>query len=665
VKLATGNLNGNFILEDPFENTGIIADIRIEQFNVLKTDLGTLSINGNSLRTNAYAFNTGLKGGDIDFDLVGDYTVSENKANLNLNFDINEFKMKALNTLSMGEIKDTDGSFSGAFKVSGLPSNLQYDGALTFKNASFNVAKLNTKFTMADETLTANNDGISMTDFTIRDQNNNAMVLSGAIGTKSFINPTFDLNVKAENFQVLNATKEDNDLFYGKASFDANAKLTGDLQIPKLNAKLTIGSDTDITYILPSSIANVEERDGVVVFVNRENPNAILTKTEETKATIMGFDISTLINVGKNAAITILIDEETGDNFKVSGEGELLLNMKPNGQITLTGGYEISKGSYELTLYNLVNKKFLIAEGSRVSWSGDPFDAKLDVRAIYNVETSASGLMAAEISGSDPYVKQKYKEVLPFIVYLNIDGELLQPEISFALDMPEEARGAVGGQVYGKVQQVNNDETEVNRQVFSLLVLNSFYPDPNSDGSEGGFANIARDNLNDAVSDQLNAFSDKVLGDSGFELDFGLNSYTDYQGNAPTDRTQLDIAAQKKLFNDRLTVRVGSAIDIEGGSSTGEEAPIIGNVSLEYSITEDGRYRLKGFRKSEFDNVFDGETLVNGIALIFTQEFNKFSELWDAILRSEKKANKAKKEALKAKQLEEKEAKENVEQKKN
>ena len=54
-----------------------------------------------------------------------------------------------------------------------------------------------------------------------------------------------------------------------------------------------------------------------------------------------------------------------------------------------------------------------------------------------------------------------------------------------------------------------------------------------------------------------------MLGDSGFELDFGLKSFTDYQGSAPTDRTQLDIAAQKKLFNDRLTVRVGSAVDID------------------------------------------------------------------------------------------------------
>ena len=138
-------------------------------------------------------------------------------------------------------------------------------------------------------------------------------------------------------------------------------------------------------------------------------------------------------------------------------------------------------------------------------------------------------------------------------------------------------------------------------------------------------------------SDQLNVFSDKLLGDTGVELDFGLDSYTDYQGDTPQERTQLDIAARKKLFNDRLIVSVGSEVDLQGSSSTGEPAPLIGNVSLEYILTENGRYRLKGFRRNEFENVIDGQTIVSGIALIFTQEFNEFKDLWDAMLRSQSK----------------------------
>lgn len=45
----------------------------------------------------------------------------------------------------------------------------------------------------------------------------------------------------------------------------------------------------------------------------------------------------------------------------------------------------------------------------------------------------------------------------------------------------------------------------------------------------GGTSAIARDNVNKVLSGQINAFSDKVFGKSGFEVDFDLDSFTDYQ----------------------------------------------------------------------------------------------------------------------------------------
>lgn len=633
-EIAKGLLNGNFIIKEPFENAGIIANLSVSALKVLKTDFGTLKVDANSFGENKYNFGAKVSGGDVDLNLQGAYDASN--TNLEATLAINKFKMKVLNTLSLGEINETSGSFSGGFKVSGSTSEPEYAGKLQFKNANFKIKKLNSKFTLLDETLDINNDGLSMSNFTILDAKKNSFVLSGVINTESFINPTFNLAIKANNFGVLNATKKDNESLYGKIAFNADAKLTGSLRIPKLNAELAISSDTDVTYVLPAAYANVEEREGVVLFVNRENPDAILTQTEEQVAIIKGFDIFAKLKINKQAAVTIIIDKETGDNFNVSGDGDLLFTMTPNGRISLTGEYEVFDGHYELNLYNLVNRKFSLAKGSRVSWAGDPFDAKLDVSAIYKLETSALPLMASQISGEDAAIRNKFKQELPFNVYLNIDGQLLQPKISFNLDMPEEKQGAIGGQVYSRVQQVNQQEDELNRQVFSVLVLNRFYPDAGSDGSSGGFATIARDNLNDAVSGQLNAFSDKILGSSGVELDFGLNSFTEYQGDASTDRTQLDIAAQKKLFNDRLVVRVGSEVDLQGSSPNGEKTPLIGNVSVAYKITEDGTYSIRGFRKSEFENVIDGQTISSGIALIFTREFNDFQQLWDAILREEK-----------------------------
>ncbi|MGJ8736913.1 translocation/assembly module TamB domain-containing protein, partial [Zobellia laminariae] len=481
--------------------------------------------------------------------------------------------------------------------------------------------------------------------FEITDADGSDFTVQGAVLTKDFLNPSFDLKLIAENFRVLNSTKEDNELYYGTASLDADLKVEGDLDLPKISGKLRVRKITDVTYVVPESQLDVEERDGVVLFVNRENPDAILTKNdqEETPSLLKGMDIRAVLEIAEDADFHVIIDERTGDNLQISGDAALNLNVEPNGRINLSGRYELKSGHYETNLYNLVKRRFEIKPGSTITWQGDPTDAKLDVTAVYNIETSAESLMSSVTSSEDASVSSKYNEVLPFIVYLNVDGELMQPELSFGLDMPEDEQGALSGAVYGRVQQLNAQEAELNKQVFSLLALSRFYPDSGSDGSSGGTAAIARDNVNKVLSGELNSFSDKVFGNTGVEVGFDLDSFTDYQGDSPEDRTQLNISAKKKLFDDRLVVSAGSAVDVEGSAQSEDEAtPIIGNVSLEYSLTKDGRYRLRGFRKSEYENIIDGQLIVTGMAVIFNREFNKFSQLFNPVKKDSDKKGKKK-----------------------
>ena len=493
-----------------------------------------------------------------------------------------------------------------------------------------------------------NNSGLYLENFSIRDANESAFTMDGTIFTEELTNPEFELSLQAEKFQLLNSTKEDNELFYGEASIDADVTIKGSLNLPKIDGRLKVRKVTEVTYVVPESQLDVEERDGVVIFVNKANPDAILTRKdqEETPAFFRGIDVSTILEIADDAVFHIIIDERTGDNLQVSGDAALNLNVAPNGNISLTGRYELNSGHYETSLYNLVKRKFEINPGSTITWLGDPTDAKLDVTAIYNVETSAAPLMASVTSGEDISVTSKYRQVLPFLVYLNVDGELLEPKLSFKLDMPEDEQGSLSGAVYGQVQQLNEQESELNKQVFSLLALNRFFPDSGSDGSSGGTVALARDNVNKVLSSELNTFSDKMLGKTGFELDFDLDSFTDYQGDTPQDRTQLNINAKKKLFDDRLIVTAGSAVDVEGSAAAGqEETPIIGNVSLEYLLTQDGRYRLKGFRKNEYQNIIDGQLIVTGIALIFNREFNAFSQLFNPLKSNTLENKDTKKEA--------------------
>lgn len=644
--LMDGEINGEAVFVDPFEKFGFTADLNINNFTVLQSDLGILSLHAKSQNENDYLVDAGIKGEAVDLDFNGNFKAAQETPSFDLDLKINKITMQSIQKFVPDEIKDAKGQLEGEIKLKGTGQEPRFNGFVAFNEASFNVSRLDANFTLAKERINIDNQGVYFNKFDIKDADGNSFTIDGDILTENLTNPKFDLKLKAEDFIALDSSEEDNDLYYGKVVFDIGAKISGDLQFPVVETDLTIKEETDVTYVIPETELSIEKRDGVVVFVNKENPDDILTKQDDDKLTakITGIDLAAKLKIEPKATFNVIVDKRTDDNLKVFGEGDLIFTIARNGRTNLTGKYEINGGHYQMNLYNLVKREFDLDPSSSVTWQGDPMNANLDVRAIYKIKTSASSLMASQTTGASAEVKNRYKQRLPFLVYLDVDGELTRPKLNFDLGMPEDERGAIGGSVYSRIRQLNQQEDQLNKQVFSLLVLSKFYPESGSDGSEGGIATMARDNLNDALSDQLNMFSDKLTKNTGIDLNFGVNSYTDYQGESAQDRTDLAISAKKKLFNDRVVVEAGSEVNVQGDKRPGEENPVIGNVSIQYLLTKNGRWRLKGFRKSEYENVIDGQVFVSGIALIFTREFNKFKELWDGSSEIEKQKEKAEQE---------------------
>ncbi|AZQ44609.1 translocation/assembly module TamB domain-containing protein [Nonlabens ponticola] len=634
-KIATGTMNGEVIFEDLFGAIGIVADLTITDLTALETPLGQLDLDASSNGNGTYDLDLLVQGDNVDVELIGGYVADENAAQLDMELQMRRINMETIAGLSQEFLEDGSGYLSGNISLTGTTVEPIYQGDLNFNETAFTVSMLNAPYHIDNESINLDNDGVTLNNFTIKDEEDHDINVDGFIGTENLINPTFNLSVEANQFTALDSSSEDNDLYYGKATFDASATIKGDLAIPIVDGRIKIDDETDFTYVIPAAEVNLVQRDGIVQFVNKENPDAILTQTEDESAVVTGFDIEANIQVTEGAKLNIIVDPNTGDNLQVSGKADLQFHMYPNGRLTLAGLYTVEEGGYELSLYEIVNRRFSLQKGSTVSWSGDPFDANMDVRAVYDIETSASPLMAARTSGADLGTNTIYRQELDFLVYLDVDGQLMTPEISFKLDMPEDAQGYAGGEVYGTVQQLNSQEQELNKQVFSLLVLNKFFPTRGSDGAGGGTASIARDNINQALSDQLNQFGGKLLGNTGVELNFGLDSYTDYSGGGSQQRTDLEVSASKKLLDDRLIVSVGTDVGVEGNSSDNDRAPVLGNVNIQYLLTPQGKWKLRGFRRNEFDNIIDGQLVISGISVIFTREFNKFSNLFKKTVQEE------------------------------
>lgn len=298
--------------------------------------------------------------------------------------------------------------------------------------------------------------------------------------------------------------------------------------------------------------------------------------------------------------------------------------------MSLTGAYNLDEGSYLVSLQSVIKKKFDINPGSTIIWNGDPLDADISINATYSVRASPIDLVADQMSDSPEVDKGAYKQKYPFWVLLKLRGEILHPEISFEIQLPPEYKGILGGAVNSKLSLLNEDPSALNKQVFALLVLGRFIQEnPLQTDANVGASTIVRATVSKFLSAQLNQLSSKVV--PGVELNFDIQSYDDYGTGQAEGRTQVEVGLKKQLFNERLSVQVGGTVDVEGEKAKQNSASdITSDVTVEYKLVKDGRYRLKGFRHNQYEGAIEGQLIETGIGVSYVRDFNAWKDLFRA-----------------------------------
>ena len=127
-------------------------------------------------------------------------------------------------------------------------------------------------FSMPNESLTFNNDGILFNNFTLVDSTGNKAVVTGTLYTQTFTDFRFGLNINTQNFRVINSTQADNKSYYGKLYLNSDIKIRGNMDKPVVDATLTVDDKTDLTIVLPQDDPGIEDRKGVVEVINEKTP---------------------------------------------------------------------------------------------------------------------------------------------------------------------------------------------------------------------------------------------------------------------------------------------------------------------------------------------------------------------------------------------------------
>ncbi len=632
--LANGILNGSITVSDLMQEPVFVGDLSVNDLSIKKDTVGNIRLQVNNKTADTYHATATISGKENDVQLAGNYFA--NNKSFDLNLDIHRLPLTTIQAFSAGAIRDASGFVNGAFAITGNTDHPVVNGDLLFNKAAFNLSMLNNMFTIDQEKISVSNQGIIFDRFEIRDSASNALMLDGTAATSNFLNYIFNLKIRADNFRALNSTKKDNKLFYGQLYFNTNLSVKGTETAPVIDGSLKVNEKTKMTIVLPQSEPGVADREGVVVFVDKDavqNDSLFLASYDSLNtSSLQGMDISVNIEVDKAADFTLVVDEGSGDFLNVSGDAQLSAGIDPDGKITLAGTYEIEKGSYDLT-FNFLHRKFDIVKGSKITWEGEPTDANVAITAKYTANTAPLDLVKNQL-GEEVSAAQRntYLQKLPFDVMLTMEGKLLKPAIRFDIMLPDNKNYGVSNDILSnvrtKLDMLRQEEAEMNKQVFSLLLLNRFVAeDPFRSSGSTSASTLVRQSVSKLMAEQLNQLAADLI--KGVELNFDIDASDDYTTGERQNRTDLNVGLSKKLLNDRLTVTVGSNFEIEGPQNSNQSANnIAGNVALDYRLSEDGRYMLRAYRKNDYQGVIDGYVVETGVGFIITVDYNRFREIF-------------------------------------
>lgn len=633
---ANGVISANARLKQLKPAPLIDADVRIRNLSVLNDTIGDLHLL--AANTGPHTINTslGITGYGNDIQAKGDYYTQTTGGNdFDLSLSLNALNLRSFEGLAQGQIKNSSGFVRGKLNARGTATSPDVAGELTMDRLETTVSMLNATLKMPQEKILLDNTGVHFRQFKIEDSAGQTATIDGSILTRNFRDMMLDLQLKARNWQALGSGPADNKLFYGRLFLTTNLSVEGPLTKPNVNGSLNILKGTDLTVVLPEKGQSLEDQAGIVVFIDKNSAGRIKPKPQEDTAILVrvspGSELNVNVTTDKDAEFNVIIDQSTGDFLRVRGSASLNTALDAGGRLSLNGLYELSEGAYELN-YNLIKRKFEISKGSTITFAGDPMDAEMNITAIYKALVAPYDLVEKQVA--DPAQLIYYRQALPFNVQLKMLGPLMSPALSFDVVLPENNTYRLSSDavqlVQARLNQLRSDTSELNKQVFALLILKRFISDdPFSSQGGGGAGFAAKQSVSRFLGEQINQLANRLLRGVDFSVD--LASTEDYTTGQRRERTDLNISASKRLFDDRLKVTIGNNFELEGPQTQNRDpnsSLIPGNLAVDYNLSADGRYVVRAYRQNQDQGVIQGFVTETGVNFILSYDYNKFKNLF-------------------------------------
>lgn len=653
---------------DIYDIGNINALVKSDTFLVNGDDWGKLELNANladlkSQLTTKLSIQRGLRELNLDGYVILPTTKKMSGKNnepfnkklypsnyFNANLDLLNYPLNILEYFIGQHASDTDGLVDLHTNISGIPKKeIKSTGDAKIYKGAITVDYLNTRYFFGQESPTEVKILDNFFDFTgntFSDKYGNIANVTGGIVHTNFRYPGLSARLFSNRLLVLDTEKINNPLYYGHAIGQVDAVFSGKFTETDLTIDAKTGKDSELFIPITYGTQSSSELSFIEFRTEDEDGDGKLAKD------IRGMEIRMNVEMTEAAEVSLIIDERAGDIIRGKGNGYLQMFIPRDGDITLFGEYVIAEGDYLFTLYNIVNKKFKVESGGTINWSGDPFGAIINLNAKYDrLSTAVYNFILEYIELGDDDLKAQSRQPTNVDLEMELTGDLLKPDINFDISFPRLTTGTVKNYVDTKLRVLRQDQSELNRQVFGLIVIGGFIPSGQENLSDFDWTSSGINTVSEYLTTRVSLYITNLLSDafsevggvSGVDFDFAYNTYQtgelDLEGGQTTALAGSEVAVNlnPRFLNDQLSVSGGVVRSTETVSGTFYGSDFV----AEYYLTENRRFKVRFYQRSE--QALDGNRNNRmGIGLNYRRQFNTFEEFFDGLKKDAKKTVKKK-----------------------
>ena len=606
-----GILSGEIKLNDLYENTMVLSDLKIERFTFNKELLGDAELkigyNAQASRFDVASqiLYTGNAGTNIPFILNGSYYLDKVNPRLDFNLGLKNLNLRLLRPFVSSFMSGVDGLASGQVNIRGTFDKPRLSGQIRLMRTEFKINYLNVSYTLSD-VVKIDSNAFIFNNIVLFDSLGNKAMLNGRITHRYFSDLKLGLHIDLKDFSAFNNTRARNNIFYGVARGSGTVSIDGPIDDISIRVKASTGGNTHV--VIPINVTESVGQNDYIIFVQHSKDSLENNEINRRKnSSGLSLDLGILVN--PDAEVEVFFPNQLG-NLKATGNGNLQMDMTPNTPFTLSGIYFLKKGSFLFQLQNLLRLPMSIKEGSQISWTGDPANADISVAAVYKTKAPIKGLT------TDP---QEEGIRIPVECIIRLKGKLMNPDISFGMNLPNVEEN-IRTQVYSAID--TNNVSEMTQQVVYLMVMNQFKPIVSTSGPAVDVGSTSMSLVTNQINSWLSQISQNV--------NVGIN----YRPGTSTTRQEFDVALSTQLFNDRLLIDGTFGMNSYNNQTYNQSSTIVGDINIEYLLTKNRRWRVHAFNRTNTLTILNNNSqYTQGVGITFQRDFSNFGE----IFRSAKK----------------------------